>query len=179
MEGMCNYQTFDNPALRHQPCGPPCNFEASMKVWQSVPRFAKQAASKWVENHFSSRTWHLHAALPIEKNVRKTRSLLQKAILGETVHQGTSDVLLVFTSTDDYAASDADTLTVNEDGKSVSSHAAVPASDVSRVELSKADIGQMREWLVSKGLSTKKVDELESMVLKRKHLASRPTQPAK
>lgn len=150
-----------------------------MKVWQAVPRFVKQSASKWVEENFSHRTWHLHAAIPIEKNIRKTRSLLQKAILGEVVHQGTSDVLLVFTSADDHTASDADTLATTEEAKSESSQATAPASEgaASRVELSNADIGQMRAWLVSKGLSTKKIDELESLVAKHKDEATSPTQP--
>jgi hypothetical protein len=137
-----------------------------MKVWQTVPRIVKQSASKWVEDNYSARTWHLHAALPIEKNVRKTRSFLQKAILGEIVHRGTSDVLLVFTSTDDSDTSHADTLDMTEEIKSVSSQTSAPVSEgaVSRIELSTTDVVQMREWLLNKGVSPAKADHLESLI---------------
>jgi hypothetical protein len=137
-----------------------------MKVWQAVPRIVKQSASKWVEDNYSTRTWHLHAALPIEKNVRKTRSFLQKAILGEVVRRGMSDVLLVFTSTDDSATSHAETLDVTEEIKSVSSQTSAPVSEgaVSRIELSMMDVVQMREWLLNRGVSPAKADHLESLI---------------
>jgi hypothetical protein len=138
-----------------------------MKVWQTVPRIVKQSASKWVEDNYSARTWHLHAALPIEKNVRKTRSFLQKAILGEVIHRGTSDVLLVFTSTADSDTSHADTLDVTEEIKSVSgSQTSAPVSEgaVSRIELSMMDVVQMREWLLNRGVSPAKADHLESLI---------------
>lgn len=138
-----------------------------MKVWQTVPRIIKQSASKWVEDNHSTRTWHLHAALPIEKNVRKTRSFLQKAILGEIVHRGTSDVLLVFTSTTDSDTFHTDTLDVTEEIKSVSgSQTSAPVSEgaVSRIELSMTDVVQMREWLLNRGVSPAKADHLESLI---------------
>jgi hypothetical protein len=153
-----------------------------MRVWQAVPGIFKQAASKWVEDNYRTRTWHLHAALPIEKNVRKTRSFLQKAILGEVVRQGTSgtgNVLLIFTSTADSDKSHTDTLDATEEVKSVSSQASASVSDgaVSRVELSTTDVAQMREWLLNKGLSPKKVDHLESLITIRNQVPSSLPQP--
>lgn len=177
-EGRYNYQPFDNPALKHQPCGPSCDFENTMRAWQDVPRSVKQSASRWVDYYYSDRIWHLHAALPFAKDARRTRKFLQKAILGEALHQGTSSILLVFSSSEKYSDPQVDT-SAAEDAKSVSSHASVPNSTgaASRVELSQADIEQMRDWLVARGLSTAKIAQLENLVVKQKESATASAQP--
>lgn len=173
-------QTFNNPALKHEPCGPICDIESTMRAWQTIPQPIRKAAFDWITETYPDRLWHLHAALPLESDVRKTRKFLQKAILGEVLRQGTSDILLVFStsSTDQYAASPPDN-TAAGDAKSESSRTSVPASEgaASRVELSKADLEQMRDWLVTKGLSTAKIAELEAMVTKQKEAATTSAPP--
>lgn len=173
VEGKYSYQTLDNPALRHQPCGPTCDFDGTLRAWQALPRSVKQAVSGWVDDNFSYRVWHLHAALPIQKDIRTTRRLLQKAVLGAVAHQGMASIMLVFSSTQKYVASEAGSATTTGDSVS-DSHTYTPMSEsgASRVELSQTDIEQMREWLASRGLSTVKIAELESLLVKQKESAA-------
>jgi hypothetical protein len=172
-EGKYSYQTLDNPALRHQPCSR-CDFDETLRAWQALPRSVKQAASRWVDENFSYRAWHLHAALPIQKDVRATRRFLQKAVLGAVANQGTASIMLVFSSTQRFDTAEMRSTSVAGDSVSESSHTHAPMSDggVSRVELSQTDMEQMREWLTSRGLSTAKIAELESLVVKQKESAA-------
>jgi len=183
IEGKYSYQALDNHALRHQPCGPTCDFNDTLRAWQTLPRSAKQAASRWVNENFSDRIWNLHAALPVQKDIRTTRKLLQKAILGAIAHQDMASVMLVFSSTEEYASSETDSTAVAGGSVSGSSHTHGLMSDggISRVELSQTDVEQMREWLTAKGLSTAKIAELESLVAKQKESAASgaATQPSK
>lgn len=141
-----------------------------MKAWQAVPDIIKHSTAKWVEDTFPDRVWHLHAALPIEKDVRRSRRLLQKAVLGATLHQGMSSILLVYSSNEPQAASEVDMKASVTDSTSDAYNASAPApeSTTSRVELSQTDVEQMREWLTNKGLSTDKIAQLESLVAKKK-----------
>lgn len=182
VEGKYSYQTLDNPALRHRPCGPTCDFDETLKAWQALPRSVKQAAARWVDDNYSDRIWQLHAALPIQKDTRTTRKLLQKAVLGAVASQGMASIMLVFSSTENYITSDAGSTTAPGDSVSGSSHTYDPTSDggVSRVELSQTDMEQMREWLTTRGLSTAKIAELEQLVVKQKEsaTAASATQPS-
>jgi hypothetical protein len=166
VEGKYSYQTLDNHALRHQPCtSPTCDFDSTLRAWQALPRSVKLAASGWVDDNFSYRVWHLHAASPIQKDTRTTRRLLQKAVLGAVAHRGMASIMLVFCSTQKYLTSETGGVTTTGDSMS-DSHTG------SRIELSQTDVEQMREWLTTKGLSTAKIAELESLVVKQKESAA-------
>jgi len=182
VEGKYSYQTLDNPALRHRPCGSTCDFNDTLRAWQALPRSVKNAASGWVEANFSDRIWHLHAALPISKDVRTTRKFLQKAVLGAVAYQGMSSIMLVFSSSENHASSETDSTAVAGGSVSDSSHTYVPMPDggTPRVELSQTDVERMREWLTAKGLSTAKIAQLESLVVKKKESAAdaAATQPS-
>jgi len=169
-EGKYSYQTLDRTALRHEPCTSACDVDDTLRAWQALPRSVKQAASRWVDDNFSYRLWHLHAALPIRRDVRATRRFLQKVVLGGVAHQGVASIMLVFSSTYRYDTSE----TLAGDSASESSHMSAPMSDggASRVELSQADIEQMREWLTSRGLSTAKIAGLEALIVKQKESAA-------
>jgi hypothetical protein len=172
VEGKYSYQTLDDTALRHQPCGPTCDFDETLRAWQALPRSVKQAASKWVDDNFSHRTWHLHAALPIQKDIRTTRRLLQRAVLGELAHQGVASIMLVFSSTEKYVTSESGSTTGDSVSSSSDSYASMSDSEASRVDLSQADMEQMREWLTTKGLSAAKIAELEALVVRQKESAA-------
>jgi hypothetical protein len=174
VEGKYSYQTLDNPALRHRPCSATCDFNDTLRAWQALPRSVQQAASRWVDDNFSDRIWNLHAALPIQKDIRTTRKLLQKAVLGAVSHQDMASIMLVFSSTENYVTSETGSATVAGDSMSELSHTHAPMSDggASRVELSQTDMEQMREWLTAKGLSTAKIAELESLVVRQKESAA-------
>jgi hypothetical protein len=154
--------------------GSTCDFDDTLRAWQALPRSVKMAASRWVDDNFSHRVWHLHAALPIRKDIRATRRLLQKAVLGAVAHQGLASIMLVFSSTQRYDTSETRGTTAAGDSVSESSHTSASMSDggASRVELSQTDIEQMREWLTSRGLSTAKVAGLEASVVKQKESAA-------
>jgi hypothetical protein len=171
VEGKYSYQTLDDTALRHQPCGPTCDFDETLRAWQALPRSVKQAASSWVDENFSHRTWHLHAALPIQKDIRTTRRLLQRAVLGTVAHQGVASILLVFSSTEKYVTSETSAVRGSVSSSS-DTWDGMYDGGASRVDLSQADMEQMREWLTTKGLSAEKIAELEALVVKQKESAA-------
>jgi hypothetical protein len=91
-------------------------------------------------------------------------------VLGAIAPQGVASIMLVFSSTQRYDTSEK----LAGDSASESSHMSAPMSDggASRVELSQADIEQMREWLTSRGLSTAKIAGLEALIVKQKESAA-------
>ena len=171
VEGKYSYQTLDSTALQHQPCST-CDFDVTLKAWQALPRSVKQAASKWVDDNFSHQVWHLHAALPIQKDIRTTRRLLQKAVLGAVAHQGVASIMLVFSSTEKYVTCETGSTTRGSVSSSSETWTQVSDTGASRVDLSHADMEQMREWLTTKGLSAAKIAELEALVVKQKESAA-------
>lgn len=96
-EGKYNFQSLDQAALKHQPCGPACDLQTTMRSWQALPEFVKQSVSTWVEKTYSvkSTAWALHAAMPVAHNTRTTRKLVQRLVLGTAAIQNTGSVLLV------------------------------------------------------------------------------------
>jgi hypothetical protein len=172
VEGKYSYQTLDDTALQHQPCGPTCDFDETLRAWQALPRSVKQAASSWVDDNFSHRTWHLHAALPIQKDIRTTRRLLQRAVLGAVAHQGVASIMLVFSSTEKYGTYETGSTARVSVSSSSDTWDKTSDSGASRVDLSQADMEQMREWLTTKGLSAEKIAELEALVVKQKESAA-------
>jgi hypothetical protein len=171
VEGKYSYQTLDSTALQHQPCST-CDFDVTLKAWQALPRSVKQAASKWVDDNFSHQVWHLHAAMPIQNDIRTTRRFLQKAVLGAVAHQSVASIMLVFSSTEKYVTSETDSAARSSVSSSSDSRTPKSDSGASRVDLSHADMEQMREWLTTKGLSAAKIAELEALVVKQKESAA-------
>jgi hypothetical protein len=169
MKDKYHYLKLDNPALQHQPCGPSCDIETSMRAWQAISRSAKSAVTKWIDDNMDDSDWCLHAVVPVANRTHRTRAFLQKAILGAPIQPNMSSVLLVFTTAGTYSASDVATLARVADTRWESPYPALPAADgaTPQAEIPKAEIQQIRDWLIGKGLSTAKLDELENVMARK------------
>jgi hypothetical protein len=96
-EGKHSFQSYDHTILKHKPCGPDCDLQTTMRLWQTLPESVKQSVSTWVEETYSVKEsdWNLHSAIPVAKNTPKTRRLLQRLVLGATPRETAGSILLI------------------------------------------------------------------------------------
>jgi hypothetical protein len=98
-EGKHSFQSLDDATLRHQPCGPACNLDKTMRSWQAIPESVRQLAYTWVEDNFDIKVWDLHAVV-IVKSSQRLRKFLQRLVLGTSAPQSTDGILIVIKSSE-------------------------------------------------------------------------------
>ena len=134
--------------MQHLLCDPNCDFRTTLKVWQAIPQSAVQAVVKWIAVNFGHADWRLHAMLPTYK--------CKNAMLRINMDQFRSETLLDFMAERHHVSSEAAILTRVEDPLQVTDNSPP------QVDHSQPEIEQLRYWLVSKGLSSAKTEELET-----------------
>lgn len=96
-EGKHSFESFDHTMLKHKPCGPACDLQTTMRLWQTLPESAKQSVSTWVEETYNIKRsdWDLHSAISVANDNSKTRKLLQRLVLGATARETAGSILLI------------------------------------------------------------------------------------
>lgn len=96
-EGKHSFQSYDHTVLKHKPCGPDCDLQTTMRLWQTLPESVKQSVSAWVEETYSVKEsdWNLHSAIPVAKKTPRTRKLLQRLVLGAAARETAGSILLI------------------------------------------------------------------------------------
>ena len=96
-EGKHSFESFDHTTLKHKPCGPACDLQTTLRLWQALPDLVKQSVGTWVEETYSVKNsdWNLHSAIPVAKNTPRSRKLLQRLVLGATAHETAGSILLI------------------------------------------------------------------------------------
>lgn len=101
-EGKHSFQSVDHTILKHKPCGPACDLQTTMRLWQALPDLVKQSVSTWVEETYKIKSsgWNLHSAIPVANNTPRTRKLLQRLVLGASARETAGGILLVLASSE-------------------------------------------------------------------------------
>ena len=96
-EGKHSFESFDHTTLKHKPCGPACDLQTTLRLWQALPDLVKQSVSTWVEETYSVKKseWNLHSAIPVATNTPRTRKLLQRLVLGASARETAGSILLI------------------------------------------------------------------------------------
>ena len=136
-EGKHSFQPIDHTILKHKPCGPACDLQTTMRLWQALPDLVKQSVPTWVKETYNvkSSEWNLHSAIPVTNNAPRTRKLLQKLVLGTTARETAGGILLILASTERPYRSGSSTDSVRS-ASSSASDSPKPASkeDVKRLQ---------------------------------------------
>ena len=155
-EGKHSFESFDHTMLKHKPCGPACDLQTTMRLWQTLPGSVKQSVSAWVEETYNIKNydWDLHSAIPVDNNNSKTRKLLQRLVLGATARETAGSILLILGPSERPRKLESSTDSV----RSVSSSASNPSKPASKEDFNKlqAELAVMAAEL--KSLRTTKVD---------------------
>ena len=101
-EGKHSFQSVDHTILKHKPCGPACDLQTTMRLWQALADLVKQSVSTWVEETYKVKSsgWNLHSAIPIANNTPRMRKLLQRLVLGANAPETAGGILLILASSE-------------------------------------------------------------------------------
>jgi hypothetical protein len=142
--------------LKHKPCGPACDVQITLRLWQTLPESVKQSVSAWVEETYNIKKsdWDLHSAIQVANNNSKTRKLLQRLVLGAAARETAGSILLILGPSERPRRLGSSTDSV----RSVSSSASNPSKPASKEDFKKlqAELATMAAEL--KSLRASQVD---------------------